>query len=414
MGEVPSPQAALVGMAQVERETPVADRRPFPRNLLRSFEASLREHTLVIAVVLLHLCAGLALPFLLGRRDLHFAVGLGSIAEGVATLTFWMLLVAAVIGFAVAGIRRRHQRPLISAWLWLREYLDDGPMIWGGLIVMALFPIFGWNFAFIEALIPIVHPFRWDATFAAWDGWLHFGRQPWEWLQPLLGFPLVSSFLSCAYAGWFFVLYGVTVTLAFRRRDPVTRMQYLLCALLTWMVTGNLLGIVFSSAGPEYFGRVTGLADPFQPLMDYLRGATAVWPIYTVTLQEKMWQLYLINGDGGLVNGNVTAMPSLHVATAFSFYLVGRTLHRMLGWALGVFCAIVLVATVHLGWHYAIDGYAAIVLTLAFWWGCGRLVRWPPMRRFLWPETQRADAPRDTRPAAQSAGTRSHQGRQKL
>ena len=147
--------------------------------------------------------------------------------------------------------------------------------------------------------------------------------------------------------------------------------------------------------------------------MDDLRRAPAVWPIYSVPLQEQMWQLYLVNGDGGLINGNVRAMPSLHVATAFSFYLVGWTMHRMLGWALGVFVAIVLVATIHLG-HYAIDGYAGIVLTFALWWGCGRLVRWPPMRRFLWPETRRAAAAPDPRPAAQSARARSAQGRQKL
>ena len=115
-----------------------------------------------------------------------------------------MLLPAALIGFAAAGLRRRHKRPLLSAWRWLIEDFLVGDRIWDGLIVMALFPIFAWNFA----LFPILHAFRWDATFTAWDGWLHFGRQAWEWLQPLLGFPLVTAFLGCAYAAWFFVLYG--------------------------------------------------------------------------------------------------------------------------------------------------------------------------------------------------------------
>jgi hypothetical protein len=394
MDKIAGPEPTSAGVARtgaesrVERDSPAPGRRHFSYNLVRGFGASLREHTLVIAVVLLHLGVGLALPFLLGR-DLHFAIGLATIAESVATLSFWMLLLAVLIGFAAAGLRRRHKRPLLSAWRWLIEDFGRSDRIWGGMLVMLLFPVFVWNFTFIEALIPILHPFRWDATFAEWDRWLHFGRQPWEWLQPLLGYPAVTSFLSAAYAAWFFVLYGVTVMVAFLRRDPVIRMQYLLCSMLIWMVVGNLLGTVFSSAGPEYFGRVTGLADPFQPLMDYLRAADAVWPIYTVHLQEKMWQLYLINGEGGLINGNVTAMPSLHVATAFSFFLVSRAMSRVLGWALGIFAAIILVATVHLGWHYAIDGYAAIVLTAAIWWGCGRLLRWPVMRRVLWGETHR-------------------------
>ena len=29
----------------------------------------------------------------------------------------------------------------------------------------------------------------------------------------------------------------------------------------------------------------------------------------------------------------------------------------------------------HLGWHYAVDGYVAAGLTLAIWWGVGRGMR---------------------------------------
>jgi hypothetical protein len=39
---------------------------------------------------------------------------------------------------------------------------------------------------------------------------------------------------------------------------------------------------------------------------------------------------------------------------------------------------------VHLGWHYAIDGYAGILGAWLLWWLCGRLVRWPPVMALLW------------------------------
>ena len=30
--------------------------------------------------------------------------------------------------------------------------------------------------------------------------------------------------------------------------------------------------------------------------------------------------------------------------------------------------AVILVTSVHLGWHYAVDGYAAILISWACWW----------------------------------------------
>ena len=84
------------------------------------------------------------------------------------------------------------------------------------------------------------------------------------------------------------------------------------------------------------------------------------------------------------IAGAVAAMPSLHVASTCGFYLVARATHRWLGWAFLVFLALMLLGSVHLGWHYAIDGYAGIAGTILLWWGCGRLLRWPMMQRLLW------------------------------
>ncbi|MGX5841475.1 hypothetical protein ACWGTI_12205 [Mesorhizobium sp. ArgA1] len=29
--------------------------------------------------------------------------------------------------------------------------------------------------------------------------------------------------------------------------------------------------------------------------------------------------------------------------------------------------------SIHLGWHYAVDGIVGIAAALAIWWGCGKL-----------------------------------------
>jgi TRAP-type C4-dicarboxylate transport system permease small subunit len=90
-------------------------------------------------------------------------------------------------------------------------------------------------------------------------------------------------------------------------------------------------------------------------------------------VQELLWQGY-VTGQAEVGRG-ISAMPSLHVATAFLVYLVGRRVHRALGLGFGIFAVLILLGSVHLGWHYAIDGYAGIAGAGLIWWASGLAVR---------------------------------------
>jgi TRAP-type C4-dicarboxylate transport system permease small subunit len=87
-----------------------------------------------------------------------------------------------------------------------------------------------------------------------------------------------------------------------------------------------------------------------------------------------LWSLYA-DGTVGL-GGGVSAMPSMHVSMAFLFVLLGWRVNRLLGIGALVFCTAIEVASVHLGWHYAIDGYASVALTGLIWWAVGRALDW--------------------------------------
>jgi hypothetical protein len=360
-----------------------------PTSLRKGFKASLREHSLLIGVIAVHFLIGAAMPAILGR-PFHFKPTLFQVVGLLWLLGFWTLLIPLAVGFAIAGFRHGQSRPLAAALRWLRRDAFRGDRVWGCIIVFAVLPVFGWTFGYIQVLLPFLHPIDWDPTFAAWDQWVHFGTHPWQWIQPLLGYPFATHLLSIIYALWFFILYFINFWQAFDRKDPVLRMQYLLCTTLLWAVLGNFFGTILASGGPVYYGRLTGLPDPYAPLFQYLNAAHGEFVNFSRDIQEKMWRFYLVNGQDDKVAGAISAMPSLHVASSCGFYLLARARNRWLGWLFFVFLALMLLGSVHLGWHYAIDGYAGLVGAVVIWWACGRLVRWPVVHRLLWGETQHA------------------------
>jgi hypothetical protein len=155
----------------------------------------------------------------------------------------------------------------------------------------------------------------------------------------------------------------------FSTRDPRLRMQFMLTFVLSWSLLGSLMATLLSSGGPVYYGRLTGLPDPFVPLMTYLYDANEVATLWVLNVHEKLWESYITGAfDFG---AGISAMPSMHVSSAVLFALLGWRVNRTLGIALTLFATVVMIGSVHLAWHYAIDGYLSIVLTWMIWRAVG-------------------------------------------
>ena len=69
-------------------------------------------------------------------------------------------------------------------------------------------------------------------------------------------------------------------------------------------------------------------------------------------------------------------MPSLHVATSVSFALLCWRVHRGLGTLLWLYAGVFFIGSIHLAWHYAVDGYFAVALTCLIWYLVGRWLEW--------------------------------------
>ena len=65
----------------------------------------------------------------------------------------------------------------------------------------------------------------------------------------------------------------------------------------------------------------------------------------------------------------------MHVGSTVLMALYGFSLNRRLGQALTVFAAVILMGSVLLGWHYAVDGYAGALIAVLAWTAAGALVR---------------------------------------
>ncbi len=245
------------------------------------------------------------------------------------------------------------------------------------LIINAL-PVFAamvfFNKAMIELkpAIPAINPFSWDVAFMAWDRALHFGLDPWVILQPALGYDYVTFAINLAYNFWFIALFSAWFWFGFRKEADELRTRFFLSYMLAWWIGGGLLAVIFSSAGPVYFDELGLLPNPYTELFAYLNDADTRIPLWFLDTQQMLWDGHTGKGPAF----GISAMPSMHNASAVLFALAFAQVSRKLGWFFAAYAVVILIGSVHLGWHYAIDGYAGAVIALFSWWLAGIAARW--------------------------------------
>ncbi|OEU73988.1 MAG: hypothetical protein BA874_07790 [Desulfuromonadales bacterium C00003068] len=251
----------------------------------------------------------------------------------------------------------------------LRDNYFSGQRFFTAAPVLLFFPLFFSAFTSFKNILPVINPYSWDQPLAQMDAIMHGGIMPWQWLHTIVGSPIITSGINFFYQLWFFVMYAIFFWQAFSLRTPLLRMRFLLSFIGIWILFGTVCAIGLSSAGPCYYGRITGLNDPFQPLLQYLNTTNNTFPILALDVQEHLWKTYTTKAIG--LGGGISAMPSMHVATSTLFTLLGWRSSRALGIILTLFLVIIMIGSVHLGWHYAIDGYVAIIGTWLVWLGTG-------------------------------------------
>jgi membrane-associated phospholipid phosphatase len=218
------------------------------------------------------------------------------------------------------------------------------------------------SFAQMKMAIPLIQPFAWDETMMKLDRFLHFGFHPYEIVHAFLGWHYPLTFFSLLYNYWLFVTYFFLFGACFVRPDNISRMQYLLAFLFTWTFGGNLMATAFSSAGPPYYA-LLGLGDAYEPMMATLRAHFESGFVSEVDTQERLWNL--LNRLNS-VNA-ISAFPSMHVASSTLMAIYAFRITPWLGYLMTAFAIGIMIGSVLLGWHYAVDGYAGALIALGSW-----------------------------------------------
>lgn len=244
-----------------------------------------------------------------------------------------------------------------------------------GLPVALVLPIFFSMFTSIKGGLSKIQPFYADTALVAIDRAIHGGIDAWRFFHPMLGFGLLTFSLNVLYNLWFAEVFIVLFCVAFSTRNERLRSQFLVTFVLTWVLLGNVLAAAFASVGPAFVMPFFG-DGTFSPLMDYLQTTNITYPVLALDTQK-----YLLDNaglDGPRLGSGISAFPSLHVAAATLNAIYLWRFGRLLRWASIGFLAAIQLGAVHLAWHYAVDGYASMLVTPIIWAIAGRLLNARP------------------------------------
>lgn len=287
----------------------------------------------------------------------------------------FMPFIAILIDWIRVMVRFDHKRSLAMKWVFSPQRLAH---LFSGMALLAALMFFQGTFTSIKNALPLMRGgFLYDVLLADIDAWLSFGVDPWRRLYSFSQHDIVLEVLDWNYGNmWFLVCFGTLFFAVTSPRAAAVRVRYVTMFMLVWIVCGNVLAGIFISAGPAFYGAVTGDAQRFGEQLAFVASDNTASA--AIAYQNYLWSLYQA-GTPGFGSG-ISAFPSVHVGLVAMNAFFAAEVSRRLGIIAFGYLAVVMVSSVYLGWHYAIDGYASIVVVALCHFGVKWLMQ-PDKRR---------------------------------
>ena len=281
-------------------------------------------------------------------------------AAGMQLLPFWLIMTAGLLGIRFigkvfqmmfAGIEKPSRE--LGRWVMANRWLAAKVVI---LMVLAWANMMA--FLYIKPVLNIFVTFSADPLLADIDKALFIGTDPWI----LLSWMNIDFANKFYHPGWF-ALMIIALMFLYAAPSSPERTAMALSYFLLWSIAGPLVHSLLPAGGPIFFERL-GYGDRFAALDPGQQTALAA---------DYLWRNFS-NGEFSPAAG-ISAMPSMHVTmsawTVLCFYFFARRWWIPVA-ALSAYIALLSVA---LGWHYALDGIAGIVLAAGVFAGLRKLLR---------------------------------------
>ncbi len=299
------------------------------------------------------LLADLALLVLLLRWKAHFALDVVGTLLDMRGFPVWagLFVVGGVLLRALLASRRGWRRGIAR----LRALLK--PRSLADLIRFLLFmTLASYVYSWLKVTLPLLRPdVLYDEGLFRIETALHLGVNPGRLLQGLFPYPTLWKALDAYYGAFIFtVLAGAgwfTATLSIRDRARFAAGFSLLWVLGSWAY------FAVPSLGPCYV-----LKDDYRDVRAAMPTQSAVMDVLFAHYGRVRMLRSRPEGTNPSPYLGVAAMPSLHIAAQAFFMLFARRRSRTLFLLYAVLTAITFFTAVVSGWHYAIDGYAALLL----------------------------------------------------
>ncbi len=263
-------------------------------------------------------------------------------------------LASGVVLYAVYHLLRRRPPGDYLRQVFSLPWLLLGARLWLTCLV------FTYAYFWLKVSVPLVNWRLWDRELWRLDVLLHAGFSPTVFLVELLAGTGLLPLLELWYSWWLpSTMFGLAFFCAYP--DARTRRRFMLSTVLLWTL-GAWLYVALPALGPAYV-----YPEEFAEVREEMPRAAGAQSMlmdnYQKVLAGRTGPLKRFNPTRG-----IAALPSLHVGGHWLLLLWVRRRARPLYLPAALGTALTFVGSIVTGWHYAVDGYAGIIVALAAYW----------------------------------------------
>lgn len=226
-------------------------------------------------------------------------------------------------------------------------------------------------FSALKSILHIVQPYNLDVEFIAIEKFVHFGFLPIQLIPIFTENSFILKFLDTIYFFWFFFIYAYFCFVLFKNPYSQMRERYVFCFAAVWFFVGSIAATLLASVGPIFLDDFF-LQDTYSTDLEHVRKIMNVFEVYAtehdlLVMKFKNLLVDMLHDEKAVNFNAASAMPSVHVAMVSLMTFHSFHVNRSLFISMVLYLLLTMAGSVLLCWHYAIDGYVAIILTYGLW-----------------------------------------------